>query len=155
MATFSAMFGARPSSVNIAGRRDVAGASSQDSKNAAMRGNLQSKLGQLSPARTPGKSLRTPKPLRPQSVQMADKENVDPQHRPLSLQIMAGSNLEGKDGHRKRIVISPSQWFNKGKCTPKTTRCTIRDSPSHAGAIAALRDNKKVHFRNHQETDKK
>ena len=76
-----------------------------------------------------------------------DKENVDVQKRPCSLQLAKGGvtdGLGGKEGFRKRVVISPSQWFSKTQNTPKATRCTIRDSPSHAGAIATLRDNNRV-----------
>ena len=128
--SYSAMFGARPSSVNIAGRRDVAGTSALS---AGVRDRLQNEIARPSPSR---RTLRTPKPLHPQATQLNgnDKENNNPQVQ----------NAQAKDAFRKRVVISPSQWFSKTQNTPKATRCTIRDSPSHAVAIANLRNNNRV-----------
>ena len=140
--TYAAMFGARTASVNIAGRRDVAGASDR-----AARDRLQGEMVHASsPAR---RGLRTPKPLRPQSMRLQSKdlkENIDLQGRPSNCNVLLGNPHihEIKEGHRKRVVISPSQWFNKGQSTPKATRSTIRDSPSHGDVIAKLRDNNRV-----------
>jgi hypothetical protein len=145
MASFAAMFpgvGAPTRQVNIAGRRDVAGASARPGQQGAPI--------VASPLRKA--ALRTPKPLRPQSMRLPfaaasdDKENADVHNtRPTSLPVAKGGRVdEAREGHRKRVVISPSQWFSKTQNTPKATRCTIRDSPSHAGAIATLRDNNRV-----------
>ena len=144
---------ARP---NIAGRRDVAGTLNGPlvSTAAPSRGCL---LRETARGGTPARrGLRTPKPLRAQIPLEDNAANVDPD----------------QTGHRKRVVISPSQWFSKvsgvavgtlhaahartrasrltmsvrakTQNTPKATRCTIRDSPSHAMAIATLRNNNRV-----------
>ena len=85
---------ARP---NIAGRRDVAGTLNGPLVSAAApsRGCL---LRETARGGTPARrGLRTPKPLRAQIPLEDNAANVDPD----------------QIGHRKRVVISPSQWFSK------------------------------------------
>ena len=139
MATTYSMFGApRPGSVNIAGRRDVVGACCMAQSACA-----------VAPQAAPGAERHTPTLRRLKSMRLeraGAAGHGDEQARPSSLPVMAGmrAGLDGREAHRKRVVISPSQWFSKVVNTPKATRCTIRDSPSHAMAIAALRDNNRV-----------
>jgi len=142
--TFSAMFGApRPGPVSIAGRRDVVGAGNATAGGTAP--HPHARAAGLSPPGAERHNTPTLRRLKSMRLERAVRGD-DEQARPSSMPLMAGARVapDGREAHRKRVVISPSQWFNKVVNTPKATRCTIRDSPSHAMAIAALRDNNRV-----------